>query len=216
MKKIMKAALILLTLMIAPTSIGVSAARKAPVTLNEDSMFAKAGHATLTWSENVKINYEKLQIISMKSSKPKVIKPVKDKETNRYYFDSIKALKPGKSKITITYKYKGKKYTSSAVYTVKKNPDPVKALYVNGKKVKIKKRSYEYLIRKYAKSNVKIKIVPKKGWRIEDCYAYNQDDSFSAKNGGKLKVIKGQTTTFGVSLINKKYERYYYQVLIER
>ena len=46
-------------------------------------------------------------------------------------------MKKGKSKVTLTYKYNGRKYKTSAVYAVK-DPDVFNCIKVNGKKINLK------------------------------------------------------------------------------
>ena len=77
--------------------------------------------------------------------------------------------KPGKSKLTITYKtLSGKKVKLSKTITVIKYPDPVKSVVVNGKKMKIEKGIADCGVKllKNKKGDAKVKVQLRSGWKI--------------------------------------------------
>jgi len=201
MKKIIW--LLSLVLLAMTCQMSVAAASKKPITLESGDLWAKAEacDTSLCWMENGSVNYDKVKIISISSSKPKFIKVVKD--SDGYTFQSIRPLKPGKSKITLKYKYKGKKYTTSAVYTVRKYPNAVKAVYINGKKVKLKKKSYKYKLKNYKGSKVKVKVVTNKGWKISHIFKNDLNDSVRFKNNKTIKLKKEDSVDLAYSLNNK-------------
>lgn len=62
-----------------------------------------------------------IRIVSVKSSNKNVLK-VKKEGSKLFHGVRLIPRKKGKSKVTLTYKYDGRKYKATAVYTVK-NPD---------------------------------------------------------------------------------------------
>ena len=135
---------------------------------------------------------ESAKIVSIKSSKPSVIRATKD--GSEIYDTNLTPLKVGKSKITVTYKLDGEKKKVSATYKVKKYPSPYSYIKVNGKKIDIKNNKYYYDFNKYKKTSAKIEIKLKKGWKIRDAYGYdeNGNNNFTPKNGKSFKIKKGK------------------------
>lgn len=149
------------------------------------------------------------KLISIKSSKPKVIRA--EKTGSNIYDDYLVPLKVGKSKITIKYKYQGKTDTLSAVYTVKKYPNPLSQVTVDGKALDIKNNLYYYDCNHYKGTKPLIKVKPAKGWKIDWTWGYTQkpgDDStfkeFSPRSGKAFKLPKGYEGGAFYTLVNSK------------
>ena len=121
------------------------------------SKYVKLASGTLWEGDEVYrgVTYKKATdeatIVSIKSSKPKVIEATKDEEYKDLQANTIVPLKLGKSTITVTYKYRGKKYSTSALYTVKKYPAPFKSMKVNGKNVDLKENKFSYNVDNFTK-----------------------------------------------------------------
>ena len=214
MKKPMKLVLVLLSILVFTIACEASAASKLPLEIHSNVLWENEREASLRWMENVEINWEKMQLISIKSSKPKVIKAIADE--NGLSMQSLATYKPGKSKLTLTYKYKNKRYKTSAVYTVKKYPNPIRAIYVNGRKVKLKKKSFQDGLTSFKKSKAKVKLVPSKGWSISETSAYSEDNDIAFKNGGTVKIAKKKTCYFYFMLRNQNGELFEYEYYIAR
>ena len=114
------------------------------------------------------VDPESVTILSVKSSKQKIIGIDKINLENGKYHFIVVPKKLGKSKITLTYKYKGKKKTIKSTLTVENYVTPFKALTINGKKVNLSKdnNAFGYTINNYKKKNIKLKVASKKGYRL--------------------------------------------------
>jgi hypothetical protein len=143
---------------------------------------------------------------------------MKDSDSNEFYANTIMPVKLGKSKITVTYKYKGKKYTTSATYTVKKYPNPFKSIKVNGSKINLKANRYSYNVEKFKKSRVKVQFSLAYGWKLTRGYTYGKDYSLvPVKNGSTVKVPKGdEWTCIFLEVTNRKGETMQYSLRFRR
>ena len=74
---------------------------------------------------------KKAKITGVKSANPKAIRVYYDSYAKKYY---LKGLKAGNTKVTVSYTVGEKTYKISTKFTVKKYPNPVKSVTVNGKK----------------------------------------------------------------------------------
>ena len=129
MKRILSLILIVLLL----TTIATPAlAAKAKPSIIPTTLWAKCDYFESVRFRNMP---EKAKLISIKSSNTKVIKVVK--EGSGIYDNYLEPLKAGKAKITVKYKIGSKSNTISATYTVKKYPNPLQSVEVNGAKVNI-------------------------------------------------------------------------------
>ena len=90
--------------------------------------------------------------------------------------------KPGKA--TITYKYKGKKYTHK--FVVLKYTNPAKSLKIGSKNyaTKFKKKSYLELGGSYA--GKKLVATPVAGWKVKDVIVMNLTSEKHKKSGYKI------------------------------
>ena len=144
------------------------------------------------------------KIISVKSSNKSVLKVKTEKWDNNKYFN-LKCKKAGKAKLTVKYKKPdGSTSTVKKTIKVKKYPNQIKSLKVNGKKVKVSENKYQYFKSNNKKSSVKIKMALKKGWKISyvSVRAYNSKTDKSkdikvsksaVKNGKAIKIPKSYT-----------------------
>ena len=158
-----------------------------------------------TWSIGIYGTPDGAKLVSVKSSKPKVLKVTK---TSSDPLDGISwtPLKPGTSKVSVTYKDKeGKKTTISANYTVKKMPSPFSKLKVNGKSVKPSSMKNIYSFNKYTKTSATITFKAKSGWKVvEKGFEVFGKDRKTLKSGKKYKIPKGKDAYAVIGLQNKK------------
>ena len=164
------------------------------------------------------VDYE---LVSVKSSNSKMIKISTFKDQNGTHF-FMEPKKLGKCKLTVTYKYKGKKKTVKANFTVKKYVNPCKSIKVNGKSIDLKSNNIDYYLHNYKKSSLKIKLTLKKGWSIE--YAsctrkmgdYLDISSDTLLKGKKINIGKGESPSVCLNFINEKGDRIKYPFFIFR
>lgn len=153
------------------------------------------------------VNLRGFPVVSLKSSKPDVVKVKKGKLFEDCYWIPKKA---GKSKITVVLKINGVNHSLSGTYTVKKYPNALKLLKVDGKKVNFKK--YPFLYKKKAKKRwVKLEYKLTKGWKLVGaCYTGNEDwDVVDIKSGSKMYA-----TSAVITLRNKSKEEFYYTIIL--
>ena len=81
--------------------------------------------------------------------------------------------------------------------TVKKYPNQIKSLKVNGKAVKVSENKY-FLDSKTGKTSVKIKMALKKGWKIKNVEAYAYTKNYTEKkiSATKKAISKGSAISF--------------------
>ncbi len=189
----------------------------------EDKYFV---HAETLWAGNTSSvsspygNFpDDIKIISVKSSKPKIVKITKNDNPTKIYDYQLVPLKAGKSTITVKFKEGGKTYTASGVFTVKKYPNPFEYIKVNGKKIDLKKNKYDYSPEKYTKSKAKISVKLKKGWKFENWekldFATNQYTHPKTLNGKSFKVGKDGTHV-GFSIVNSKGDSFFYYMIFDQ
>ena len=137
-------------------------------------------------------------VTSVKSSNKSVLKVVKTTSGSDKWYE-VKAKKTGKAKLTIEFKTdSGKKKTLTKKITVKKYPNQIKSLTLNGKKIEVSKNKYKYS-RKCSKTEATIKIKLKEGWEISDVNAnlYNSENSkYEEVKSAKKKVKNGKAFSF--------------------
>ena len=138
------------------------------------------------------------KVTSVKSSNSKVIKVRKNKYDGDTWF-SADFKKVGKSTLTIKYKKPdGSSSTMKKTITVKKYPNQIKSLKVNGKKVKISENKYGFYVEKCKKTSVKVKVSLKKGWKVDE---YVTASACNSKNGKEKEIkIKASNITKGKAI----------------
>jgi len=109
-----------------------------------------------------------------------------------YYF--IRAKSAGKATITV----KHSKGTIKKTIRVKKYPNHITSLTVNGKKVNISDNKFHYIKGKIKSSKVTVKMNLKSGWKIIDvwgnCWNMNGGDRSFTKSASVVK--KGSAISF--------------------
>lgn len=136
---------------------------------------------------------DKCTLVSVKSSNTKVLEAEKD-GTSLYNLH-LEPKKVGKSTVTVKYKYKGKTYTIRKVCKVKKYPDAIKSLKVNGRSVDLDNEEFrfDYDISEYKKTSAKIKLTPDSGWKIQSVDMTIFNDTYDNYKEIKPSVIKKGT-----------------------
>lgn len=135
----------------------------------------------------------KAKLVSAKSSNKAVLSA---SVTDQKDMAVIVALKPGKSKVTVTYKVGSKKQTVSRTITVRNYPNPVKGIKLNGKAKKFDRQmSLELLYVKTGKIKTNFQLEP--GWSI------TKASTVQILRDGKFitKAFKN-----GMSIDKKKYD----------
>jgi hypothetical protein len=147
---------------------------------------------------------KKATIFGVTSSNPVVAYVYYDVKTNKF---RIQTGKVGKTTITVNYAPSGgRPSTFTQVLVVKKYPNHIRSLKVNGKKVKIKgSKRYAYTAKVKNRTKINVRMALKNGWTIDKVtgYCYKKNDTKGVKiSGAKKKVKKGKTIKFP-----KKYYR---------
>lgn len=137
---------------------------------------------------------------------------VDGKKYKEYY---VLGKKPGKTKVTVKYKYNGKVKYKKINVTVEAYPNPLQSLEVNGKNVPLSGVTSFIYEAKCKKTKVKIKAVPSEGWEIIDAmgdisYPKNKPTKYSNIKKVKSKVKKGTVISFP-----KKYKNMYVSFTME-
>ena len=160
---------------------------------------------------------ENAKILSVKSSRPGIIKA--HRESSNIYDNYLEPLKAGKSKITVKYKYEGKTSTISATFTVKKYPNPLTSVTVDGKARNLKANPYYLDINKYKGTKPLVKVKLAKGWKIAYTWGYTEkpgaEDSFkefNPRNGRSFKLPKGYEAGVFFTMANAKGEEIQYGI----
>ena len=156
------------------------------------------------------------------TSKNKAVVTVRCVDKNDPYGMRLKALKAGRSEVTVKYKSGGKTRKVSAVFTAKSYPNPFAWVKVNGKKIDLKKNKFSVIYKDYANSKVTISFKLSSGWKLDSCeggYGPNDGDDFDSltwKNGKAYKTRKGYWYNFAINLINKAGDDFHYVIAIRR
>ena len=134
------------------------------------------------------------KVLAVKSSNKKVLKVKYKKGDDPRWSIWLTGIKPGNSRVTITYQDWSGKHTTSAVYTVKKYPKVFKSFTVNGKKVDFSKYPDTYWGNGKGVKNVKIKYKLNKGWKLTRTegvyYEGGRELYFKPVNGKKFAFKK--------------------------
>jgi len=160
-------------------------------------------------------NSEVESVVTIKSSNPKVLKINRHGTSSDLWSYSIKPIKAGKVRITVTYKIDGTTKTTSNTFTVKKFPNPIKAMTVNGKKVPVPTaKNFTDWQRVYCfkGKSAKVKVTPAKGWKLsgklcaiitdKDVYdGYDYQKLFA--NGTAFKFGKSKNASVEFTLVRK-------------
>ena len=170
-------------------------------------------------------------VTTAKSSKPKVLKVYKvirtDYSGNKTTVWKWKALKAGKAKIVLKYKTKsGKTGKIKHKVQVKKYPNEIRKLTINGKAVNVRKNKFSVTRNGITSESIRIKLKLKKGWSIESASGrlYTSGSTKDLK-GVKKKLKKGKAISFDkkynemflfIYMKNKKGDRIGYDISLLR
>ena len=151
-------------------------------------------------------NGENATVKSVKVTNKAIAKVKKDtyKYNGKKYTNYlVVGKKPGKTKVSIKYKYKGKTSTKKVTLTVKEYPNAIQSLSINGKNITISGDKQFKYIKKYSKKKTKatVKLVPAEGWKIsyvwgDTGYFKNNAYKSSVIKNAKTKVKKGTAITY--------------------
>ncbi|MBQ6440345.1 MAG: hypothetical protein IJJ06_09525 [Mogibacterium sp.] len=110
--------------------------------------------------------------------------------------------KAGTAKLTVKYtRPNGKKATITKTLVIKKYPNMIKSLKVNGKTVKISKNKLRYTVKAFKNTSAAIKMATKNGWRITEATIDYYGKTYKYKELKKSVVTKGSKIS-----IPKKYD----------
>ena len=159
--------------------------RTKPITLAKATYYI--GHPKTTMPIYDVINQDglKAQVVSVKSSKPSVLKITKGSKFEKI---KVQAKKAGTAKLTVKYKVDGRTYSSTA--TCKAAKFPLKSVTLNGKSLNTTKSGYGYYDPKFNKSTVKVKFTPISGWKVSSIKYYAKGKTKSIKNGASVTKPK--------------------------
>ncbi len=149
------------------------------------------------WQMVVVKNLPKSAVItSVKSSKTSVIEVTEGDEERPWYLHAIKA---GSSKITVKYKLKSGTIKSvSATFKVKKYPNAIKFIKLNGKKLDIKpEENVDHQIHGYKKTTTTLQVAANTGWKVDQIFLFLnkggetvKELDITKKNGKSIKTPK--------------------------
>ena len=204
--------LIILFIVCVLFSVPANAAAKiSPVTIWTDGgLSAGGGHLCFDeWMEGAKV-------ISARSSRPKVLKVETKRGNDANYGIYLTGLKKGRSKVTVTYKWKGKMYKTSAVYTVRPYPQVFSSFKVNGKEVRFDENPSNYRLNARKTRTLKVRYALRKGWKLVHSegvyYSGGQEKYFKPVNGKKMQVVRPKT--FINYMFQKGKDTFMYQISV--
>ena len=158
-----------------------------------------------------------VNILKVKSSNPKVLKATKGAAFNDI---RLTGMKSGKSTLSITYKYQGKKYTTKASYRV--IGSPFDKFTINGKAVQLVKgfsatgNHYYYRNADWNKSSSKLVLKPSQGWTVKSIMFDNGKKPVETKSGATKKTPKGKDSYYQITLENKSGKQFTITVMLLR
>jgi len=137
---------------------------------------------------------------------------------------TLTPVKPGTSTVTLTYEsFDGKTYTTSALYTVKAYPNPLKSVKVNGAAVDLKANPFDCRNGAFSSAMAQLDVTPSSGWSVKSitCHSYGQEGPSSAthyavQNGSTVDVPVDGTCQLDVLLENGSGETFSYMVSLGR
>lgn len=168
----------------------------------DDTLWLMDSYAYGVWVDNDKGKEQK--ITSVVVNDKTVAKVNKDKFDGNVRW-SLTPKKTGKVKVTATYKTSSGKKKVSKTVKVKKYPNQIKSLKVNGKTVSTKKYQ-NYYDKKYTGTSVKIKTALKDGWKLKSVYCDVTDKNY---NGKPIKVSKSTILNGKAIKFAKKYKYFF-------
>lgn len=179
-------------------SMGVMAAGKPVITTKQFTQYDRFKKLEF---KNIPDN---ATLVSAISSNKKVLKLRKG--VDDVY---VSPEKPGKSKVTVTYEINGKKKKLEQVITVKRYPNPVKKIMVNGKRVKSTGDMCRIETLKNRKGKAKVKITLKPGWVI-----VKEESRVEMGHNGEIVAIKRFKNGMTVTKKNKN-DAFYMELILK-
>ena len=157
---------------------------------------------------------------SITSSNKAVIKAGCDdkKDANSLW---VEPLKVGKSKITVKYRSGGKTRSVSTTFQVKKYPNPLAWVKINGKKISLSKNKLGYDCNNYKKTSITVDFKVSDGWKVQylDGVRIRDDEyrDFKWKKGKAIKLAADQRAIIDIALINNKTgDEFFYMIFVDR
>lgn len=171
-----------------------------------------------------KMDSSKEYTVKKVTSSSSAVKIKKEKWDDKTYWLATPK-KAGTATVKVTYKKSGKTKKISTKIKVKKYPNHIKSLKVNGKKINISKNKFTYT-KRYKGTSAKIKMALKSGWKIKSVdgvyYKKDTNKSFKVK---KSQIAKGSKISFPkkyesmdvwIRMVNKKGDVITYDVYLYR
>ena len=210
MKRRIALLLLAVLVMLAVVPVSGAVAESAKLKMETHTYWANEPFGYTVFTENLPDN---AKLVSAKTSNPKVL--TIEKWGSGKWDVCVSPHKPGKSVVTVVYKFGGKKHTVKGTFTVKKYPNALKALTLNGKPIDLKNNKYEADCTANGKSTVTIKATPAKGWKVlnpieirSEGYSYK-----TVKNGRSAKIsLKKKGVEAEVVLVNSLGEEFGYYI----
>ncbi|MBQ3424292.1 MAG: hypothetical protein IJH38_03740 [Clostridia bacterium] len=158
--------------------------------------------------------YDDAEFISVKSSNSKVLRV---KHVKGELSFSVKPLKQGKSTIQFVYKRNGRKFIVKKTIRVKKYPNAIASLKINGETILLKDHKCSYTVSKFRKTSATVKVKPAKGWKVKGMYADLEYIGYKEiKNGKAFKLHKKGRGEVWFDLINEQNQVFTYTIEINR
>ena len=205
-------ALALSLMLTTASAASTTTAKKLGLKLETHTYWAGVPACYTVFTENLP---EDAKLVSIKSSKPKVLRA--EKWGSDKWDCVVTPLKPGKSKVTVTYKIDGKKVAVSGTFTVKKYPNAIKKLTFNKKAINLKKYPFEVDNFKQAAKTITIKVTPASGWKlVSPIEILSEGCSYkTVKNGKSVKISLSKPRVAAlITLKNKLGEEFEYFINI--
>jgi hypothetical protein len=205
MKKLLSLlSITLLLTLLASVMLPASAAAKPSIQKGDLWVGSpKRSPMLLDWPDDAKILY-------IKSAKTSMLKVGKKAGFGPWGIWML-PLKIGKCRITIRDKLNGKTSSMSQVIAIKKYPNPIAWIKVNGKNVDLKKNKFEFYSRNYKKKTFTVSFKLNADWKLESnpcpgAYWIGDDfaDGIKWKNGKSFKLpAKYDRLCAAIDIVNK-------------
>ena len=204
-QSIIKTVLVIMCIIITTLLASVSASAAADPTLSSTKETVNV--CTNHWYGTSVISEQKGKIVSVKSSKPSVVK-VEDREDNFYNWS---ALKKGKAVITVKYKIGSKTYTLKQTVTVKK-VKPFSYIKYNGKNIYKGHEFESYFVK--LKSGKKITWKLKKGYKLVSATTnYGMKGYKKLKKNARLTIKKNLNRWINFNVKDSKGNVFEYRII---
>ena len=204
-QSIIKTVLAIMCIIITTLLASVSASAAAAPTLSSTKETVNV--CTNHWYGSSVISEQKGKIVSVKSSKPSVVK-VEDREDNFYNW---KKKKKGKAVITVKYKIGSKTYTLKQTVTVKK-VKPFSYIKYNGKNIYKGHEFESYFVK--LKSGKKITWKLKKGYKLVSATThYEMKSNKKLKKNAKLTIKKNLNSWINFTVKDSKGNVFEYRII---